>query len=230
MELILAMTLTVSLAIAAIYLSMPKDEASRLQDLMARNAQFKTSWDLEKGNVKEIIKENIVGELRKGSFEEVIEDLRNLTFYYGGRMPYLNMIYENGLWNGWITCKLPTENVTSFTFDVRDLINRHGEVTHISINIMEEEVNQTGELPPETQFSDVTISLKEFVEGESPILSQLETVVSYLTTALLWIVQGVILGVPLCFASLGAVMLVDRVIIPVWKRQLKGKSLNKSTA
>ena len=76
----------------------------------------------------------------------------------------------------------------------------------------------------------MNISLKEFVEGESPILSQLGTVLSYLTTALLWITQGIILGVPLCFASLGAVMLVDRLIIPVWKKQFKGKSLNKPTA
>ena len=117
------------------------------------------------------------------------------------------MIYENELWSGWLTCKLPTENVTVFTFDVRKLIGERGKVTHISIDIIEEEVNETEW--PETQLSEVNISLKEFVEGESPILSQLGTVLSYLTTALLWITQGIILGAPLCFASLGAVMLVD---------------------
>ena len=227
-ELMLALVLSVLVIIPVIYLNARKDEASGYMPSSPLSFQPRTLGEAKYGNIKEVIRENIVGELRKGSFEEVIEDIRNLTFYYAGRVPYLNMIYENELWSGWLTCKLPTENVTVFTFDVRKLIGEHGKVTHISIDIIEEEVNETEW--PETQLSEVNISLKEFVEGESPILSQLGTVLSYLTTALLWITQGIILGVPLCFASLGAVMLVDRLIIPVWKKQFKGKSLNKPTA
>lgn len=226
-ELMLALVLSILVIIPVIYLNAQKDESFGYIPSSPLGLQSRTLEEAKYGNIKEIIRENIVGELRKGSFEEVIEDIRNLTFYYAGRVPYLNMRYENELWSGWLTCKLPTENVTVFTFDVRKLINEHGKVTHISIDIIEEEINETEQ--PEMQFSEVNISLKEFVEGESPILSQLGTVLSYLTTAILWIAQGIILGVPLCFASLGVVMLVDRVIVPAWRKQFKGKSLNKPT-
>jgi hypothetical protein len=33
--------------------------------------------------------------------------------------------------------------------------------------------------------------------------------------------------VPLCFASLGVVVLVDRGIIPVWKKQFRNRSMAK---
>jgi len=42
-----------------------------------------------------------------------------------------------------------------------------------------------------------------------------------LTTALVWIAEGLIIGMPLCFASLGIVILVNRGIIPLWKNTLK---------
>ena len=226
MEIILAVTIAISLSILVIYLSQPKDGTYRYASPLS--LQSKTSWKSDSGNVEKIIEEDIVGELRKGFFETVIEDIKNLTFHYGGRMPYLNMIYKDDLWSGWMKCKVPSENMTMFTFDVRRLIDEYGKVTYITVRVTEIEANQTQ--PPETHFSEVTISLKEFIEGQSPILSQLATVTSYLTTALIWIVQGIIFGVPLCFASLGVVMLVDRAIIPIWKKQFKGKSLGKSTA
>ena len=226
MEIILALTLAISLSISVIYLSQPRDGTRWYA--MPLSFQSKTSWESGLSNVEKIVEENIVGELKKGFFETVIEDIKNLTSHYGGRMPYLNMVYEDDLWRGWMKCKVPSENVTVFTFDVRRLIDEYGKVTYITISVTEIEGNQTR--PPETHFSEVTISLKEFIEGQSPILSQLATVTSYLTTALIWIVQGIIFGVPLCFASLGVVMLVDRAILPIWKKQFKGKSLNKSTA
>jgi len=226
MEIILAVTLAISLSISVIYLSQPR--CGTRWYAMPLSFQSKTSWESGLSNVEKIVEENIVGELRKGFFETVIEDIKNLTFHYGGRMPYLNMIYEDDLWSGWMKCKVPSENMTMFTFDVRRLIDEYGKVTYITVRVTEIEANQTQ--PPETHFSEVTISLKELIEGQSPILSQLATVTSYLTTALIWIVQGIIFGVPLCFASLGVVMLVDRAIIPIWKKQFKGKSLGKSTA
>ena len=226
MEIILAVTLAISLSILVIYLSQPKDGTYWYASPLS--LQSKTSWESDSGNVEKIIEEDIVGELRKGFFETVIEDIKNLTFHYGGRMPYLNMIYKDDLWSGWMKCKVPSENMTMFTFDVRRLIDEYGKVTYITVRVTEIEADQTQ--PPKTHFSEVAISLKEFIEGQSPILSQLATVTSYLTTALIWIVQGIIFGVPLCFASLGVVMLFDRAIIPIWKKQFKGKSLGKSTA
>ena len=184
MEIILAVTLAISLSISVIYLSQPRDGTRWYA--MPLSFQSKTSWESGLSNVEKIVEENIVGELKKGFFETVIEDIKNLTFHYGGRMPYLNMVYEDDLWRGWMKCKVPSENMTVFTFDVRRLIDEYGKVTYITISVTEIEGNQTR--PPETHFSEVTISLKEFIEGQSPILSQLATVTSYLTTALIWIV------------------------------------------
>jgi hypothetical protein len=135
------------------------------------------------------------------------------------------MGYENEVWSGTLTCKVPTDNVTSFTFDVRRLVNAHGKVTHISIDVSEVEVNQTQTV--EAPLSEVNMYLYEHAEGTSPFLDQLGAIVPMLTTGLVWIAEGLIIGVPLCFASLGVVVLADRGIIPVWKKQFKNRSLAK---
>jgi len=167
--------------------------------------------------------------LRKGSFETVVEELRNITAYYHGRIPYLSMIYENELWKGTLKCKVPTENVTPFTFGVRQLINRYGKVIYITITVTEMEINQTGQ--PEELLSEINISLEEFIEGESSIVNQIGTVVPWLVNSLVWIAQGLIIGVPLCFASLGVVLIISRGIIPAWRNSLKGiRKSEESTA
>ena len=221
-ELTVAIVLAFSVLISVVFFGQPRHKDAFYGILATSSFQSKAFWE-SSNNIRQIVKENTEGELKKGSFELVIEGLRNSTFHYGGRIPYLNMIYENELWRGWLNCKIPTENVTLFTFDARKLINNYGKVIRIDISVTEIEINQTGH--PEEQFSEVRISLKEFVEGESPILSQLGTAVSDLIVALAWIAQGVIIGVPLCFALLGVIMLVDRAILPIWKKQFKGKGL-----
>jgi hypothetical protein len=221
MELILALIMGLVLSIFTVYINQP----SQAGDFYLASSQS-TSY-LEElgrhglGEIQQVVKENIRGELRKESFETVVEDLKNLTRHYGGRLPYLNMVYENERWKGRLNCKVPTENVTSFTFEVRQLINKHGKVTYITISVTEVEADQTGQL--EELLSEVSISLEEFVEGKSPIVSQIEGVIPWLVTSLVWIAQGIIIGVPLCFASLGVILIIDRGIIPVWKKQFKGK-------
>lgn len=175
--------------------------------------------------IQQTINENIQGELRSGSFETVIRNLRNLTSYYDGRMPYLSMQYENDLWHGNANCKIPTENVTDFTIDVRQLVSDNGKVTHISITVTEEEVNQTSQA--EAPMSTVTIALNEVAEGGSAIPSQIGAAISWLITPLLWIAEGLVIIVPLSFVCLGIVMLLDRGIIPVWKKQFRNRNLSK---
>jgi hypothetical protein len=69
--------------------------------------------------------------------------------------------------------------------------------------------------------------LYEHAGDSSPLVDQLGGIVPVLTTGLVWIAEGLIVGVPLCFASLGVVVLVDRGIIPVWKKQLRNRSVAK---
>lgn len=175
--------------------------------------------------VQQVITENIQGELRKGSFETVVQGLRILVVSHGGSVPVLNMDFDNDVWSGGMSCKVPTENVTNFTFDVRKLIGDNGRVTHITINVVEKTVNQTGE--PVVPMSDVSIGLRETLEGVAPVVNQLGTVTSWLVTGLVWTAQGLILFVPLCFVCLGIVLLVEKGIVPAWKREFKGKSFPK---
>lgn len=173
----------------------------------------------------QVVSENIQGELRKGEFETTVQGVKDLASVYGGRVPALHMGYDNDAWSGTLTCKVPTENVTSFTFDVRKLVNDHGKVTHISIDVSEVEVNQTQ--AAETPLSEVSMYLYEQAGGASPLVDQLGGIVPVLTTGLVWITEGLIVGVPLCFASLGVVVLVDRCVIPLWKKQLRNRSIAK---
>ena len=220
-----AIGMAIVLLVLAAYVNQPK-QAGRFygEDAvsMSGSEQSKTS------EAQQFVRENIWGELRRGSFETVVEGLRNLTFQCGGRIPCLNMIYQNDLWSGTLNCKVPTENMTSFTFDVRQLVSEYGKVKHITISVTEVEEGQAGQ--SKERLSEVSINLNEIVEGESPILSQLGAVVPWLITGLVWTAQGLVIGVPLCLVSLGIVIMIDRGIIPLWRKQFKAKNLNQTTA
>ena len=176
-------------------------------------------------DIQTTIHENIEGELNIGSFETVIKNLRNITDSYDGRIPYLDMQFRNDLWQGTANCRIPTGNVALFAIDVRYLIGENGKVTYIGITVSEEETNQTSQA--EAPMSTVTIALREVSGGSSPVLSQIGEAVSWLVTPLMWVIEGLLVVVPLSFVSLGIVMLFDRGIVPLWKKQFKNRNLAK---
>jgi len=228
-ELSLALIIGLTLSIFTVYINQPRYMGNLYPASLKSTSYSKNSHHYSSSETVQIVKENIHGKLRKGSFETVVEELRNITAYYRGRIPYLSMIYENELWKGTLKCKVPTENVTSFTFGVRQLINRYGKVIYITITVTEVEINQTGQ--SEEPLSEINISLEEFIEGESSIVNQIGMVVPWLVNSLIWIAQGLIIGVPLCFASLGVVLIISRGIIPAWRNSLKGiRKSEESTA
>lgn len=229
MELALAVVVTIAVSSLAVYVNLPRQGegtwgyASKLSGAAALSEG--TSNQAARSGVQQIITEDIRGELRKGSFETVVLSIRGLVVSYHGRVPFMAMSYDNDLWSGVLDCKIPTDNVTQFTFDVRQIISDHGKVTHIGISITEVEVNQTGQT--EGPLSKISMNLREVSGEQSPIVSQIGSVVPWLATGLVWIAEGLVIGLPLCFVSLGVVMLIDRAIIPAWKKQFKGKNLNK---
>ena len=223
-ELVLATMMTVTISFFTAYVNQPKPVESGVRPLSSESYSYTGSGSSPYALFQQSVWEDIQGELRKGSFETVVEGLRNVTFQYAGSVPFLNMLYENELWSGKVNCKVPTENVTSYTFEVRHLISENGKVTHISISITETEVNQTVK-----QMSTISIGIKETANIESPIVNQLGAVVPWLVTSLVWIAEGLIIGVPLCFVSLGIVMMIDRGIVPAWRRQFKGRNVVKPT-
>jgi hypothetical protein len=226
LELVLAILMTLAIASVAIYASLPRNPDRTM--LYIQSTRSYDSSSFQGTSTQQVITENIHGELRKDEFETTVEGLKNLTLVHGGRIPSLHMAFDNELWSGTLRCKLPTDNVTWFTFEVRRLINAHGKVTHILIDVNEVEVNQTQ--TPEILLSDISIYLHEYVEGASPFMNQLGTVVPLLTTGLLWIAEGLIVAVPLSFACFGVVLIVSRGILPVWKRQFRNKIPAKEVA
>jgi hypothetical protein len=220
MELTFAAAMAIAVATLAVYTSLPRQGENSYSSLGEPSIQSYGA-----NVVQQNVQEDIEGQLKKGSFEVIVENLRTLVVNCGGTVPYLNMAYDNELWAGTMDCNVPTENVTSFTFAVRQLISTNGKVTHIAITVTETTMNQTQ--PPQEQFSQVSIGLQEVSETTPAIMDQLGAAVPWLVTGLTWVAEGLIVGVPLCFVSLGVVMILDRGIIPAWRRQLKSRGTNR---
>jgi hypothetical protein len=166
----------------------------------------------------QLITETIEGELDRGTFEDAVNRLTILTEEKNGYVKSLRMTYADGAWAGQIICKVPPANVTSFTFGARAIIDANGTVTYINISI--EDVNAS-QPTQENAFSTIDLNLKETKPSIVGIGASLESVLGILSTSLLWIAQGLIVGILLCFTSLGIVLLVNRRIIPLWKNLLK---------
>ncbi|MCJ7431595.1 hypothetical protein MUO83_10350, partial [Candidatus Bathyarchaeota archaeon] len=113
-----AAVMAIILLACVAYFSQPRSEEGGYSYLLSQSEASQRSYL----STQQVISENVQGELNSGSFEVVVQSLKNLTYYYDGKMPYLNMLYQDGLWHGDMNCKIPTENVTTFTFDVRQLI------------------------------------------------------------------------------------------------------------
>ena len=196
---------------------------------------FESSWELQPnaGNLRsmyglssepservQIMDANIQGKLKNGTFETVVPSIDALTREKGGFIVTERLSFKNGLWSGDIVSKLPPTNASTFTIEARKKIDENGQVINIVIDIREFAVQNTtnGE-----QYSTIkTFLSEEFGEEKEtpePVI-QLMSVLPILVTGLVWVAGGLVVGVPLCFISLGVVMLVKRVIIPLWKKEL----------
>ncbi len=218
-EIFFGVILTVLVVFSAIYAN------TRSEETYIVRIQSIDSWTMSESNAfaqetehSKIITETIVGELKRGTFENVVDRLEILTEEEYGYVKTLRMTYQDQVWTGLMICKLPPTNVKSFTFGARAIIEANGTVTYININIEEIDVSQqSGE-----GYSTINLNLKEIKpENGVDIGVLLAPVLSVLTTSFSWIAQGLIIGVPLCFASLGIVILVNRGIVPFWKNTLK---------
>jgi len=169
----------------------------------------------------QIMDADIQGKLKNGTFETVIPAIEALTREKGGFIVTEDLIFKDGLWSGTIVSKLPPANASAFTIAVRQKIDENGRVVLIQISIREFTPSQNA--TDDEYYSTIeTFLIEEFEEGKetpSPVI-QLMSVLPILITGLVWVAEGLIVGVPLCFASLGVVMLIKRVIIPLWKKEL----------
>ncbi|MGQ9726289.1 MAG: hypothetical protein ACUVQL_04080, partial [Candidatus Bathycorpusculaceae bacterium] len=193
-----------------------------MENLAARTLSETYGLSSSTGNQQysKVFSETIEGELDRGAFEKVVSTLEVLTENRGGYVKSLYMTYRDEVWSGTMVSKVPTANVTAFTFSAREIIDANGTVTYINISV--ESVN-TSQLGEESMYSTINFNLREvkLKNGENGIKAAIAPILPILATSLIWIAQGLIMGVPLCFASLGIVLLVNRGIIPLWKNLLR---------
>jgi hypothetical protein len=223
-EICLGIILSTLIAFSAAYVNMRKEE-SYSPGLLSTESKtdLRELWGLntysQETQRAQLISETIEGELNRGTFENVISRLEILTDEKDGYVKSLRMIYQDKAWSGLMICKVPPTNVTSFTFGARAIIDANGTVTYINISI--EDTNATQQSQEDT-YSTINLNLKEIKpEDGAGIEVSLTPVLSVLTTCFSWIAQGLIIGIPLSFASLGIVILVSRGIIPLWKNTLR---------
>jgi hypothetical protein len=223
-EICFGIILSVLIALSAVYFNI-RNEEHYSPDLLSTDLQtdLRETWGLSTYSQEtqhfKLISETIEGELKRGTFENVVSRLEILTEEKYGYVKSLSMIYQDQVWSGLMICKVPPTNVTLFTFGARAIIEANGTVTYINIRI--EDINATQQ-SQENAYSTINLNLKEIKpENGAGIGVSLAPVLSILATSFLWIAQGLIIGIPLCFASLGIVILVNRGIIPLWKNTLK---------
>jgi len=224
-EIGLAVLLTVLVIFLTAYTSSPHLKQSIPElELMSEESMLKSQWGLS-GSWSKVdqyawqVFETIEGELKQGTFETVVSQLEALTEVEGGYIYSEDLFFRDSLWSGEVVSKIPQENMSSFVFATKALIEFNGTVTSITTSVRSV---TTPDKTEEVSYSTIKTTLKEKTGAEPPqAITQILSVIPWLVTSLVWIAEGLIIGVPLCFVSLGVVVLVDRGILPVWKKQLR---------
>ena len=193
------------------------DRATSLQPLYS--VEEPSVWGSGADERLKEMRETIRAELDKGAFKSVVTQLEALTEEKAGFVYSEYLTYGDGLWSGEMVSKIPQENMSSFVFETESIISANGTVIAITVSITDVTGKYTEE---EVPYATITIVLSEVagVKPPEPFV-QVWSVVPLLVTGLVWIAEGLIMGVPLCFVSLGVVLLVKRGIIPVWEKQLR---------
>jgi len=227
-EISLAVLLAVSVAILAGVTNSPHlRQAVPELGLLSTESELSNLWGLSGASQVDQyvwqVWETIEGELKQGTFETVVSQLEELTEAKCGYIYSEDLFFKNKLWSGEVVSKIPQENLSSFVFGTKALIEANGTVISITTSVKSVVSNETSK---EASYSTIKITLKETTGAEPPqAITQILSVLPWLVTGLVWIAEGLIIGVPLSFVSLGLIMLVDRGIIPVWKKQLKKSKL-----
>jgi len=191
--------------------------------LTSEESNLRSIWELsDTTKVDQQVRqvwETIEGELRKGTFETVVTQLEALTEAKYGYIYSEDLLFRDNLWSGEVVSKIPQENMSSFVFGTKALIEANGTVISITTTVR---TTVTPDKTEEISYSTVKTTLKETTGAEPPqAITQILSIIPWLVTGLVWIAEGLIIGVPLCFVSLGVIMLVDRGILPIWKKQLR---------
>jgi len=219
----LAVLLAVLITTFAAYSNSPHLKQSFiLQSGLTPESELQSMWGLSDAKADQQawqVWETIEGELRQGTFETVVTQLEALTEAKYGYIYSEDLFFKDNLWSGEVVSKIPQENMSSFVFGTKALIEANGTVVSITTTVR---TTVTPDTTEEVVYSTIKTTLKETTGAEPPqAITQILSIIPWLVTGLVWIAEGLIIGIPLCFVSLGVIMLVDRGILPIWKKQLR---------
>lgn len=219
-EILAAVILGILIILPVFYIKMQNESQYTRNTLLLLNSKESAQHSASVTETQpKLISETIEGEIERGAFELVVNKLEVLTEEMEGYVKSLQMTYQNQAWSGFMICKVPSSNVTSFTFGARAIIDDNGTVTYINISVEYLEESQQGQ---ENASSTINFNLiEDKPESKVELGASLGPILSILETSLWWIAQGVIIGLPLCLASLGIILLVSRGLVPLWKNVLK---------
>jgi len=179
---------------------------------------------VESERIKDI-RQWIRGELKNGTFEEVVMSIEEETESLGGYIDSEDVTFTDDLWSGEIVSKIPQNNSLQFVFKVRNFISTNGKVVSITTNIRD--VTPPADTTIEKPLATIRVTLREVLEKPSqPGLPPIEfpflaAVVPYLGTFFMWVITGVIIGLPTYFTVLGIVLLINRALIPLASKLFK---------
>ena len=178
----------------------------------------------ENERVKEI-RQWIRGELKKGTFEEVVTNIEEETENFGGYVDSEDVTFSDEIWSGELVSKIPQNNSLQFVFKARNLISTNGKVVSITTNI--KDITPSSGATTTKPLATIRITLREITEKPSQLgLPLIEfpfiaIIVPYLGTFFTWIITGIIIGLPMYFTVLGIVLLINRALIPLANKIFK---------
>jgi hypothetical protein len=171
------------------------------------------------------IKQWVNGELKKGTFEEVVLGIEDETDTRGGYVQSEDVTFTDDIWSGEIVAKIPQNNSLSFVFKVRSLISENGKVVSIVTNI--KDITPTDGTAVQKPLAQVRITLKEISDRPWQLtlptieLQFLAGVLPVLSAFFTWVIIGIVIGIPAYFTMLGIVLLIDRALRPATNKLFK---------
>jgi len=176
------------------------------------------------------IRQWIRGELKNGTFEEVVTSIEDETESLGGYIDSEDVTFTEDLWSGEIVSKIPQNNSLRLVFKVRTLISTNGKVISITTNIRD--ITPPTGTTIEKPLATIRVTLREVSEKPSQPLPRIEftfiaAVVPYLSTFFTWVIMGLVIGLPVYFTILGIVLLINRALAPITNKIFK-KSFHKN--
>jgi hypothetical protein len=171
------------------------------------------------------IKQWVKGELKKGTFEEVVLGIEDETDTLGGYVQSEDVTFTDDIWSGEIVAKIPQNNSLSFVFKVRSLISEKGKVVSIVTNI--KDITPTDGTAIQKPLAQIRITLKEISDKPWQLtlptieLQFLAGVLPVLSAFFTWVIIGIVIGIPAYFTMLGIVLLIDRALKPATNKLFK---------